>query len=314
MTRCKLSSFAPLSTLVLSSWLSFSGTGCGRPLTPASTATPRADAPQSAASAAAIEVPLEPKLALLEHRIVARGLANPRGMQPLPPHTLLVAEAGTGVPDDALTGRLLRLDDKNEDGDFLDADERSVLLDKQPSRNILDVVRRDEVFGMAGMEAADGHVMVALAFFGGPSTLFQVDGDRVTKWGTTHENINDLTFDPNQKQWFAVASTSDEVVRLTPGGGAERVLKIPALENGQDPVPAYLRYDPLTRDLLVTLFSGSPEGEEGGLGVELMPRAGGIIAVEHGKPSSFASGGSRANRTHRHRDRIRRFDLRARFC
>ena len=44
--------------------------------------------------------------------------------------------------------------------------------------------------------------------------------------GSTHANVNDVAFDPDLKQWFGVASTSDEVVRLVPGGGAERVLKI----------------------------------------------------------------------------------------
>jgi hypothetical protein len=57
------------------------------------------------------------------------------------------------------------------------------------------------------------------------------------------------------------------------------VLKIPPLPNGQDAVPAYLGYDSVTDEVLVTLFTGSPEGEEGGRGVELVPRAGGIIAV-----------------------------------
>jgi hypothetical protein len=192
---------------------------------------------------------------------------------------LLVSEAGTGEPGVA-SGRLLRLSDENGNGDYLDPGEQRVLLDRQPSKNILEIVRRDEVFGMAGMAEGDGKVLVALAFFGGPSTIFEVAGDTVSTWGSTHGNVNDLTYDPIRKQWFAVSSTTDEVVRLTRGGSAERVLKIPPLPNGQDAVPAYLAYDPASRELLVTLFSGSPEGEEGGRGVELIPRAGGIIGID----------------------------------
>jgi hypothetical protein len=202
-------------------------------------------------------------------------------MQLLATGAMLVSEAGTGEPDQP-SGRLLRLTDQNGDGDYLDTGEQSVLLDRQPSKNILDIVRRDEVFGMAGMAQGDGQVLVSLAFFGGPSTVFRVDGDTVTQWSTTHGNLNDLAYDPLRKQWFAVASTSDEVVRLQPGGGMERVLKIPPLPNGQDPVPGYLGFDPVRREILVSLFSGSPEGEEGGKGVELVPRAGGIIGVEPG--------------------------------
>ena len=131
---------------------------------------------------AAIEVPPAPRIALLPRRVVARGLDNPRGMQLVAPNALLVSEAGTGVPD-VLSGRLTRLEDDDGNGDFLGDAERRTLLDQQPSRNLLDIVRRDEVFGMAGMDAGEGHVLVALAFFGGPSTLFQVDGDVVTQWG-----------------------------------------------------------------------------------------------------------------------------------
>jgi len=201
-------------------------------------------------------------------------------MHLLPSGALLVSEAGTGAPGDELSGRLVRLEDRNADGDYLDADEQRPLLDAQPSKNILHIVRRDEVFGMAGMAEGDGMVLVALAFFGGPTSVLRIDGDKVTPWTSAHGNLNDVAFDPRRKQWFAVSSTSDEVVRLRPNAGAERVLKVPPLVNGQDPVPAYLRHDPSTGELLVTLFTGSPEGEEGGLGVELIPRAGGIIAVD----------------------------------
>jgi hypothetical protein len=225
-------------------------------------------------------VPQAPAVAPLPRARVAAGLLNPRGMFVLPSGDMLLSEAGSGMPDDLQSGRLERLHDANGDGDFLDADESKVLLDHQPSKNILDIVRRDEVFGMAGMASGEGHVLVALAFFGGPTTVFQIAGDEVTSWGQTHTNLNDLTYDPERKQWFAVASTTDEVVRMQAGGGVERVVKVPPLENGQDPVPAYLRHDPITHEILVTLFTGSPEGEEGGNGTELVPRAGGIIAVD----------------------------------
>jgi hypothetical protein len=216
----------------------------------------------------------------LPRKVVARGLLNPRGMHRLAAGDLLVSEAGTGAPETEKSGRLTRLSDANRDGDFDDEAERAVLLDAQPSKNILHVVRRDEVFGLAGMAEGQGRVLVSLAFFGGPSTVFAVEGDRVSTWGSTHGNLNDLAYDPARDAWFGAASTTDEIVRLGPGGGTERVLKLPPLPNGQDAVPGYLRTDPLSGDLLVSLFTGSPEGEEGGLGVELVKRAGGIVAVD----------------------------------
>jgi hypothetical protein len=208
--------------------------------------------------------------------------ANPRGMQ-IVEDGLLVAEAGTGDPANAATGRLIKLVDTNADGDYLDEGEQRVLLDGQPSKNILDVVRRDEVFGMAGMDRGvvndEPMVMAALAFFGGPSTLFAVHGDRVEPWGKTHGNINDVAFDASRGKWYGASSTTDEVVELLPGNGSQRVLKLPTLASGQDAVPGYLRFDPITNDLLVSQFSGSPEGEEGGDGTELVPRAASIVRV-----------------------------------
>jgi hypothetical protein len=224
-------------------------------------------------------VPEHPASAERKRVRVAGDLPNPRGMHVLPDGSLYVAVAGTGDPANAETGALLHLHDDNHDGDFDDAGERTTLLDKQPSRNIFDIVRRDEVFGMAGMAEGAGDVLVALAFFGGPSTIFRIDGARVTPWGHTHANINDLAYDPGRRLWMGVASTTDEVLRLYEGGMTERVVKIPPLASGQDAVPAYLRYDPVSRDMLVTLFSGSPEGEEGGKGVEIVKRAASIVRV-----------------------------------
>jgi hypothetical protein len=228
------------------------------------------------------EIPTAPARALVTRAVVARGLRNPRGMEQVG-DTLLVSEAGTGDPASERSGALIALRDGDSDGAFLGAGERRVLLDGQPSRNILDVVRRDEVFGMAGMAAGrDGGepiVMVGLAFFGGPSTLFAVRGDQVTQWGRTHGNINDVAYDPTRDVWFGASSTTDEIVQLTKGGGSQRIVKLATLSSGQDAVPGYLRWDPLTKDVLVSLFSGSPEGEEGGEGIELVPRAGAIVRV-----------------------------------
>lgn len=232
------------------------------------------------AASASISVPATLSTVSLPRRVVARGLKNPRGMYPLPEGGLLVSEAGTGAPDSPNSGALLRMRDENQDGDFDDPGERVVLLPDQPSKNIFHIVRRDEVFGMAAIAGGEGTVLAALAFFGGPSTIFQVRGDTVSQWGSTHGNVNDLVYDPSDKHWYAVASTTDEVIRLLEGGRAERVLKFPTMPSGQDAVPGYVEYDPSSGKLLVSLFTGSPEGEEGGDGTELVPRAGGIVEVD----------------------------------
>lgn len=249
--------------------------GCAHGAPPAHGATPSA----TSASVHALPIPRTPVIEERPRVRVASGLANPRGMHVLADGSLLVSTAGTGDPNNPLTGALLRLTDRNQDGDFDDEGERTALLDRQPSKNVLEIVRRDEVFGFAGMAEGNGNVLVSLAFFGGPSKVFRVAGDSVTPWASTIGNLNDLTFDPKSSTWYAVASTTDEVVRLHEGARAERVVKIPPLASGQDSVPAYLQYDPYQGGLLVSLFSGSPEGEEGGQGVELVARAASVVRV-----------------------------------
>lgn len=246
---------------------------------PAAGEQARATTAQDTDAVTAIVVPRELPKALRPRTLVVTDLLNPRGMHVLPSGDLLIAEAGSGDPQDPQTGRLSRLVDSDHDGRFLANEERVALLSGQPSRNILDIVRRDEVFGLAGMDASPERILVSLAFFGGPTTLFAIDQDRVSEWSTTHLNINDVTYSAQARAWFGVASTTNEVVRLQPDKGAERVLSLPTLESGQDAVPGYLVSEPNSKQLLVSLFSGSPEGEEGGEGVELVPGAGAIVRV-----------------------------------
>ena len=133
---------------------------------------------------------------------------------------------------------------------------------------------------MAGVAQGGGATLVSLAYFGGPSKIFRVDGEDVVEWSQVFGNINDLEYDPKRDAWVGVSSSSDEVVRLQAGRGSQRILKLPPMIDGQDPVPGYLRHDARTGDLLVSLFSGSTEGEEGGEGIELLRGAGGIVRID----------------------------------
>jgi hypothetical protein len=256
---------------------------CGLAACTPSTQPPPSDARGAQLSAADVtDVPEAPAVALLPRERVAGKLANPRGMFMRPDGSLLVSIAGTGDQANPLSGGILRLHDADHDGDLDDVNERSWLLEQQQSRNLLDLVRRDEVFGMAGMSQGGktgNELLVALAFFGGPSKIFRIDGDSVSQWGETHGNVNDLDYDARRHAWVGVASTTDELIELLPGGKSQRVAKFAPLKSGQDAVPSNLHFDAQSGDVLVTLFSGSPEGEEGGEGVELIPRAASIVSV-----------------------------------
>jgi hypothetical protein len=247
------------------------------------TQAPPADARSLQPSAAGVvDVPVTPPVALLPRQRVAGKLANPRGLYMRPDGSLLVSIAGTGDSANPMTGGIVELRDHDHDGDMDDDGERKWLLEQQQSRNLFDLVRRDEVFGMAGMSQggrSGNDVLVALAFFGGPSKIFRIDGESVSQWGETHGNVNDLDYDARRQAWVGVASTTDEMIELLPGGKSQRVAKFAPLKSGQDAVPSNIHFDVKTGDVLVTLFSGSPEGEEGGEGVELIPRAASIVSV-----------------------------------
>ncbi len=264
---------ATVALLLLAAWGCAGRVGFALP-TEGSGAKP-ATAIATDASSIVVGEALERRLVPRER--VATGLANPRGML-VREDGLLVSLAGDGDPSKGDSGALLLLRDRNGDGHF--EDEQMVFLDRQPSRNVLDVVRRDEVFGMAGIAEGGGRTLASLAFFGGPSTIWTVEGTQVVEWSRVFGNINDLAYDPTRDVWFAVSSSSDEVVRLQPERGSVRIKKIPSLAGGQDPVPGYLRHDPVTGDLLVSLFSGSTHGEEGGTGLELVAGAGGIVRLD----------------------------------
>jgi glucose/arabinose dehydrogenase len=225
---------------------------------------------------AAITIPRDFPLALLKRTVVARGLGTPRAMVVLSDGSLLVSEAGSGAPDDARSGTLSRLTDRDGDGDFLDEGEREVLLG-QPSKDIREFVGRDGAFAMGAVARGGETVLAALDFVGGPSALLRVDGDEVSVWAQTQGTVDDLAYAPRSRQWYAVSSTSDEVVRLQPDGSTEQVVKIPLLPSGQHPAPGYIEHDPLNGHMLVSLFGGSPQGQEGG---EIAPRAGAIISVD----------------------------------
>ena len=224
----------------------------------------------------AIAIPDNPARETLVRERIADNLLNPRGML-LDRDSLLVAMAGRGLEDDSGTGSLVLLRDGNGDRTL---EQRLALLSDQPSRNILHIVRRDEVFGLADVAQGGGDTLVSAAFFGGPSQIYKVDGEQVSLWNTVEGNINAITFDEKRGDWIAVSSSSEQVLRIFPDRPAEEILLIPDLPEGQDPVPGYVRFEPHTGKLLVSLFSGSPLGEENGDGTEIVHGAGGIIRVD----------------------------------
>lgn len=229
-----------------------------------------------------MQIPAAPAVRAYQRTTVARGLHNPRGLV-RDGDGVVLAEAGTGDAKQPLTGRLLRLADRDGDRAYLEPDERRVLLDQQLSVNILNrlAMNRDEVFGLADVARGDGMTLVSAVDIMRGSTLYRVDGDgRVSPWGTTPGNANSLAFDPRRKRWYAVQSFENTVVEVGPQGRTRTVARLPPLERGQDAVPAAIVHEPATGALLVALFSGQIGGDTGGSGVDFVKGAGQIVRLD----------------------------------
>ena len=265
------------------------------PKTPPSEPPIAAPAPTPDASAAGpIVVGREVAALPFEKRVVATGLRNPRGVMRLTDGSILLAEAGLGDPKNVNTGRLLKLTDGNADGDADDPDERAVLVDAQPSVNILGklAVNRDEVFGFAEVVAGGGEILATVADPLTGSVVLRVGDQGATRWGDTPGNANSLVHHPELGRWFAVQSFANTVVAVAQGAPPTELTKFRALPDGQDAVPAALAYEPSTRALLVALFSGQIGGDTAGSGVDFVRSSGQIVRVhaETGRQTVIVDG------------------------
>jgi hypothetical protein len=246
--------------------------GCSRPAEPA----------VAGADHGAWRAPSDPSAELWTSRVVATGLTNPRGMLWLADGSLLVAEAGVGDPNDPNTGRVSRLVDRSRDGDFEDPGERQLVTDRQPSVNILRrlAVNRDEVFGLADIEAGDGMILATVADPTTGSVLLRLDQSPPQVFARTKDNANSITWHPKLRHWYAVQSFANTVIEIRSDGSTRDVATITTLEGGQHSVPAALLVDPSSSELLVALFSGQLGGDTAGSGVDFVKNSGKVVRVD----------------------------------
>ncbi|MEM6995155.1 MAG: hypothetical protein AAF721_31880 [Myxococcota bacterium] len=207
-------------------------------------------------------------------RVVASGLANPRGIVVIDPRTLWVAEAGTGDASNRNTGRLLALTDADGDGRY---EARAALLEAQPSVHIVErlEVHRDEVFGFADIERGNGMILASVADPTEGSVVWRIDGEP-QRYGHTDGNANSMAFHPTLQRWFAVQSFANTAIDLATG---EVVAQFAPLEAEQQAVPSAIIYEPDHDALLVALFSGQRGGDVAGSGVDFVRNSGRVVRV-----------------------------------
>jgi len=171
-----------------------------------------ATAPDSNHHHARIRIPQEAPQNLQERRALARNLDNPRGILIDTDGTLLVAVAGKGLAGS--DGGILRFQ-RAEDGSYQDPVN---ILSDQASTNLLSLVRRDEVFGVAAIKKGEREIRATAAYYEGPSRVFLVESENAEEVARVPGNLNDIAWHPTEKVWFGVSSSTNELVRLDKQG------------------------------------------------------------------------------------------------
>jgi len=203
--------------------------------------------------------------------VVLTGLANPRGVAVDAQGGLLVAEAGLG--DDAAdvtrrTGKLTRFFDSNEDGDVTDQGETQPWFEHLASYNAMDVYAtgRDEVSGPSDLVVhSDGRVFLSVDGGFDELVLWEISpSGSIGRNLSARSNMTGIGLAPDEGTIFVTESTLNQLVGISLEGGDRReIIAFALLRSGQQAVPAGLAVDPRNGDVLVALFSGVAQAENG---------------------------------------------------
>lgn len=208
----------------------------------------------------------------LESNILIKGLNNPHHINIYDDKTMLVVEAGSGNTHEA-DGRLIKVD-LTEQGAHAD-----VVLEHQPSMNMLPKMKRDEIMGLSDIATGDGKLLLSLTDYINGSKIISISPFSVNTLFMTHGHINSIVFHPVRKSWFWVKPDTNMVIELLNDGTERVVVQLDNLSDGQDAVPVCIIYEDTTQSLLVSLFSGEIGRDYSKVGVDFGNRSGQVIRV-----------------------------------
>jgi hypothetical protein len=219
--------------------------------------------------------------------VILTGLENPRGVGLDAEGGLLVAEAGLG--DDAAdirqrTGRLTRFVDGNGDGDYADPGEAEPWFEHLPSYNAMNVYAtgRDEVSGPSDV-AVHGDGRVFLSVDGGfdEFSLWEISpSGSIGRNLSSRSNMTGIGLGLDQDTIFATESTFNQVIEVMLKTADRRdIVAFSPLASGQQAVPAGLAIDPRNGEILVALFSGVAQADDGSF-IPFVPGDAKVVRVD----------------------------------
>ncbi|MBW4793809.1 hypothetical protein [Pseudomonas tolaasii] len=222
-----------------------------------------------------LHIPAQPVETLRPSTLIAEGLLNPRGLCLQADGSLLLAEAGSGLPDQPFSGRISRLiPDPQRPGAYLPG---AVLAQGFRALNMQARMLRDEIMGVSDIACGDGRCLASQTDYVGGSRLLDLQYSPPEPVFHSRGNLNALCYHPTRRSWLAVKPDTNQLVEFR-DGEEERVLaQLPELDQGQEAVPVTLVYEPETDAVLISLFSGELHDEPARKGIDFADFAGQVV-------------------------------------
>jgi hypothetical protein len=125
---------------------------------------------------------------------------------------------------------------------------------------------RDEVSGPSDVALhTDGRLYLTVDGGFEEFALFEVSSDNsMGRNLASRSNMTGIALSANERSLFVTESTLNQLIEITLDTGARREITVfPALDGGQQAVPAGLALDPRDGTILVALFSGVAQATDG---------------------------------------------------
>lgn len=219
-----------------------------------------------------MQIPAQPIEHLRPSTLVAEGLLNPRGLCLQADGSLLLAEAGSGLPEQIFSGRIRRLNARTyEPGEVLAQGFRAMNMQAR--------MLRDEIMGLSDIACGGGRCLASLTDYVGGSKVLDLQYSPPEPVFHSRGNLNALCYHPNRDSWLAVKPDTNQLVEFKSGADEQVLAQLPDLDQGQEAVPVTLVYEPETDAVLISLFSGELHGNPARKGIDFADKAGQVIRV-----------------------------------